>query len=52
MNVNAAEVLRKSLQGSALTTGYTLTLDRLKIHSMIIQGDFLVVDIDGDLSVK
>jgi hypothetical protein len=27
-------------------------LERLKIHSIQIQGDALVVDVDGDLSVK
>jgi hypothetical protein len=52
MKVNAADVLRKALEGSTLTTGYKLTLDRLKIHSMVIQGDYLVVDVDGDMSVK
>ena len=52
MNVNAADVLRKALEGSTLTTGYTLTLDRLKIHSMVIQQDSLIVDVDGDMSVK
>src|SRR5277367_3983337 len=47
MKVNAAEVLRKSIEGSTLATGYKLTLDRLKIHSMVIEsgvtGDWLVV---------
>lgn len=56
MKVNAAEVMRKALEGSTLTTGYKLSLDRLKIHSMTINtgitGDWLVVDVDGDLSVK
>lgn len=52
MKVNAADVLRKALEGSTLTTGYKLSLDRLKIHSMVIQADWLVVDVDGDLSVK
>jgi len=52
MKVNAADVLRKALEGSTLTTGYKLTLDRLKIHSMLIQADFLVVDVDGDMSVQ
>lgn len=56
MKVNAAEVMRKALEGSTLTTGYKLSLDRLKIHSMTIDtglaGDWLVVDVDGDLSVK
>jgi len=52
MKVNAADVLRKALEGSTLTTGYKLSLDRLKIHSMTIQGDYLIVDVDGDMSVK
>jgi hypothetical protein len=52
MKLNAADVLRKALVGSTLTTRYRLTLDRMKIHSMLIQGDWLIVDVDGDLSVK
>lgn len=52
MKVNAADVMRKALEGSTLTTGYKLSLDRLKIHSMLIEGDWLIVDVDGDLSVK
>jgi hypothetical protein len=35
-----------------VTSGYKVTLDRLKIHSIQIQGDSVVVDVDGDLSVK
>jgi hypothetical protein len=56
MKINAADVLRKSLQGSVVSTGYALTLDRLKVHSMVIttgpDGDWLVVDVDGDVSVR
>jgi hypothetical protein len=52
MKVNAAELLRKALEGSTASSGYKVTLDRLKIHSMQIQGDTLVVDVDGDLSIK
>jgi hypothetical protein len=52
MKVNAAELLRKALAGSTATSGYKVTLDKLKIHSMTIQGDDLIVDADGDLSVK
>jgi hypothetical protein len=29
-----------------------VSLERLKIHSIVIQGDALVVDVDGDLSIK
>lgn len=52
MKVNAADLLRKALADSTVTAGFKVTLDRLKIHSVIIDGDSLVVDVDGDLSVK
>jgi len=52
MKVNAGELLRKALEGSTATSGYKVTLDRLKIHSIQITGDTLVVDVDGDISVK
>jgi hypothetical protein len=45
-------MLRKALEGSTATSGYKVTLDRLKIHSVQIDGDSLVVDVDADLSVK
>jgi hypothetical protein len=52
MKVNAADLLRKALAGSAASSGYKVTLERLKVHSIVIQGDALVVDVDGDLSVQ
>jgi len=52
LKVNAADLLRKALAGSAVTAGYKVTLDRLKIHSIQVTGDWLVVDVDGDLSVQ
>jgi hypothetical protein len=52
MKVNAADLLRSALEGSTASTGYKVTLDRLKVHSAQVQGDELVVDADGDLSVK
>jgi hypothetical protein len=52
MKVNAAELLKKALEGSTATSGYKVSLDKLKIHSVQIQGDDLVVDADGDISVK
>jgi len=52
MKVNAADLLRKALEGSTASSGYKVTLDRLKIHSVQIDGDDLVVDMDGGLSVK
>jgi hypothetical protein len=52
MKVNAADLLRKALEGSTATSGYKVTLDKLKIHSIQIEGDEVVMDVDGDLSVK
>jgi hypothetical protein len=52
MKVNAADLLRKALVGSTASSGYKVTLDRLKIHSVQVQGDDLIIDADGDLSVQ
>lgn len=52
LKVNAADLMRRALEGSTATSGYKVTLDRLKIHSIQVDGDALVVDVDGDLSVK
>ncbi len=52
MKVNAAELLRKALEGSTASSGYKVTLERLKIVSVQIDGDDLVVEADGGLSVK
>jgi len=52
MKVNAADVLRQALAGSFATSGYKVSLERLKIHSVEIQGDALVVDVDGDIEVR
>ena len=51
MTVNAADQLRQVISTSTQTTGYALTLDDMKIHSMQVSGDDLVVDFDGSLSV-
>jgi hypothetical protein len=52
MQVNAAELLRRALASSTASSGYQVNLDRLKIHSIQIEGDSLVVDVDGALSVR
>jgi hypothetical protein len=52
MKVDAADLLRKALEGSTATSSYKVTLQRLKVHSMQIKDDALVVDVDGDISVK
>jgi hypothetical protein len=52
MKVDAADLMRQLLSRSAETTGYAITLTSLKIHSMIVQGALLVLDIDTGLSVQ
>ena len=52
MKVNAADLLRSALEGSTASSGYKVALEKLKIHSVQIQGDSLIVDADGDLSVQ
>ena len=52
MKVDAAELLRKALEGSTASSGYKVTLEKLKVHSMQIEGDMLVVDVDGEIGVK
>ena len=34
------------------STGYELTLDRLKVHSMLVEKDNLTLDLDGSLRVN
>jgi hypothetical protein len=51
MRINAAELIRQPLMKSAEVTGYDVKVDNLKVHSMQVGGDALVVDFDGDLSV-
>jgi hypothetical protein len=52
MKLNAADLLRKALADSTVTTGFKVSLQKLVVHSMHLQGDDLVVDVDGDISVK
>ena len=52
MKVNAATLLRQVLAQSLASTGYELKLDRLKIHSMTVENNALVVDVDGNVSVN
>jgi hypothetical protein len=52
MKVNAADLMRQLLSRSAETTGYALSLSSLKIHSMIVQGELLVVDVDAGMNVN
>lgn len=52
MKVNAADLLREALANSTATSGYKVSVSRLKIHSVQIDGDDIVIDADGSLSVK
>lgn len=52
MTVNAADLLRKALNGSTATSGYKAKLDRLRIQSIHLVGDTIVIEADGDLSVE
>ena len=51
MKLNAADLIRKLLGQSLATTGYTLTLDSLKLHSMQVNHDVLTIDVDASMSV-
>lgn len=52
MKVNAADLMRQLLSRSAETTGYAFALTTLKIHSMLVQGSLLVLDVDAGMSVN
>jgi hypothetical protein len=52
LKVNAADLLRKALADSTATSGYKVSLDRLKIHSILLDGEDVVVDMDAGISVK
>jgi len=52
MKVNAEDLMGKLLSQSVAATGYTLTLDTLKLHSMLVDHGAMVVDVDAALSVE
>ena len=52
MTVNMADLLRQLLASSAQSTGYEMKLEELRIHSMQVVGEALVVDFDGKLGVR
>jgi hypothetical protein len=51
MKVNAALLMRQLLSRSTETTGYALSLDSLKLHSLLVEGERLVMDVDAGLKV-
>jgi len=52
MKVNAANLMGKLLLQSVASTGYSLILKSLKLHSMDVDHDALVVDVDAAMSVE
>ena len=52
MKVNAATLMRTLLVHAPDQTGYTLTLTQLKLHSMQVDGQVLVVDLDANIKVE
>jgi hypothetical protein len=52
MRVNAAELLRKALAGSTASSGYKVNLNRLRIVSIQVTGDKLIIDADGAIGVE
>jgi hypothetical protein len=51
MKVNAAILMRQLLSRSTETTGYALSLNSLKLHSLLVEGNSLVMDADATLNV-
>lgn len=51
MKVNAANLMRNLLVKAPDSTGYKLTLEMLQLHSMKVDGDVLIVDLDANFRV-
>lgn len=51
MKMNAAILMRQLLSRSTEATGYALSLNSLKLHSLLVEGDALVMDADATLKV-
>jgi hypothetical protein len=51
MKMDAALLMRQLLSRSTETTGYALSLNSLKLHSLLVEGDSLVMDADAALKV-
>jgi hypothetical protein len=52
MKINIADQIRRLLSKSVESTGYNISLDNLKIHSMQVDHSDLDVDFDANLSVQ
>lgn len=51
MKVNAADLMRQLLSRSVESTGYAFSLTSLKLHSMLVENNMLVLDADAGLNV-
>jgi len=51
MKLNAADLIRKLLSQSLASTGYAITLDSLRLHSMMVDHDTLTIDVDAGMSL-
>ncbi len=51
MKLDAAMLIRQLLTRSADVTGYALKLDALKLHSLLVEGQSLSLDMDGTVHV-
>jgi hypothetical protein len=51
LKVNAAVLMRQLLSKSTETTGYAFSLSTLKLHSLLVEGQSLVMDADASLKV-
>ena len=51
LKVNAADLMRKLLAGSGPSTGYALSLERLKLHSLLVEDHSLILDADAGMNV-
>ena len=51
MKVNAAVLMRQLLSKSTETTGYAFSLSSLKLHSLLVEEQSLVMDADATLKV-
>ncbi len=52
MKVNAANLLRTLLVKAPDSTGYVVTLQTLELHSLQVDGQVLVVDLDAGIRVE
>jgi hypothetical protein len=52
MTVNAADLIRKLLVRSPDSTDYLFTLEMLQLHSLRVDGQDLVVDLDANFRVE